>query len=39
MINSSKKQEKMQSELLCVRQKLQGDGASKKVAKYILSLT
>ena len=39
MISSSKKQEKMQSELLRVRQKLQGDGASKRAAKHILSLT
>ena len=38
MISSSKKQEKMQSELLLVRQKLQGDGASKRAAKHILSL-
>ena len=39
MISNSKKQERMQSELLRVRQKLQGDGASKRAAKHILSLT
>ena len=38
MISSSKKQEKMQSELLRVQQKLQSVGASNRAAKHILSL-
>ena len=38
MITNREKQAKMKSELLSVKKKLQGSGASKRAAEYILSL-
>ena len=38
MITNSEIQEKMRSELLDVKQKLQGEGASHRAAEHILSL-
>ena len=38
MITNLEKQAKMKSELLSVKKKLQGSGASKRAAEYILSL-